>query len=340
MNATGMARTSQPSPYHVQEVTFRNMQSNITLAGTVTWPEETNSGPAVVLIPGGGSHDRDYSVGRHRPFYVLADCLTRHGIAVLRFDECGVGSSEGDPRISTCENYADDVLAGVRFLEAFKEFTPNRVGLIGHSEGGMVASIAAAKYQPISLLILLATPGLPGDEYQIQYEGNTGRAMGLSEEAIASRRAVQEEVFAVLLTEQDHTQAESQIRSIYRSHYPGIPDEKIDAGARRFLSPGFRYNLAYDPVRALSRVQCPVLAIYGEKDLHVTPDGNASRMKEILRSRPGAPAYEVLILPGLNHFFQPNTPAAPFAYDKNTVPISPVVLDKISTWIHKHKSKN
>ena len=326
------------SPYHVKEVIFSNDVEGVRLAGTVTWPGGDSPGPAVILIPGGGAHDRDYSIGRHRPFHVLADYLTRRGIPVLRFDERGVGGSTGDPAKSTCENYAGDVLAGVRFLQRFGESTSEGIGLIGHSEGGMVASLAAEKSGDIAFLVLLATPGLPGREYQMQYEESTGKAMGLSEEAIARRRSVQEAVFEVLLREHRRGNAETQIREIYRQYFPGIPEERIRAGLARFLSPGFRYNLTYDPASVLPDVRCPVLAIYGERDLHVPPERNAARMEEILRNRPDSPPSKVITLPGLNHFFQAHNDADPFNYGTNEEAISPVVPDTIASCIKNYSN--
>ena len=325
-----------PYPYNVKEVSFLNKEENVRLSGTLTLPNKNSSIPAVILIPGSGAHDRDYSILRHRPFHVIADYLTRRGIAVLRFDERGVGSSTGDRSKSTCENYANDVLAGIRFLKTFSAFKPNNIGLIGHSEGGMIATVSASKSDEISFIVLLGSPGLAGVEYQYQFEEVTGRAMGLSEEMIAAKHLVQEQIFDILLNEKDPKQAEEKIYEIYRKNYPQIPEGKIRASSARFLSPGFKYNLFYDPASTLQKVQCPVLAIYGEKDLHVPPDSNFAAMEGTLKSRSDIP-YKVITLPGLNHFFQNAPDKEPFEYGKINETISPDVLELIGDWICEFK---
>lgn len=202
----------------------------------------------------------------------------------------------------------------------------------------MVASITAAKSKHIAFLVRLATSGLLGAEYQLQFEESTGRAMGLDEEVIQKRNTVQKAVFEVLLRKHDRDNAEAQIREIYRQQYPGIPEERISAGIRKFLSPGFRYNLTYDPASVLSDVRCPVLAIYGGKDLQVPPERNTARMEQILNNRPDSPPSEVITLPGLNHFFQTNIRADPFSYGKGEESISQTVLDTIAAWIANQKS--
>ena len=325
-----------PYPYNVKEVTIVNKKENVCLAGTLTWPNKSSSIPAIILISGGGGHDRDYSILRHRPFLVIADYLTRLGIAVLRFDERGVGSSTGDRSQATCKYYADDVLAGVRFLHTFNEFNPTRIGLIGHSEGGMIASVSAAESKDISFIVLLGSPGLAGAEYQYQFEESINRAMGLSEEMIASKRVIQEKIFNVLLHENDQWIIENKIYEIYRKFYPQIPEGKIKAGIAKFLSPGFQYNLTYDPASTLQNSCCPVLAIYGENDLHVPPEGNYNAMESILKSRADVP-YKVIKLPGLNHFFQTTDNKEPFDYGKIEETISPIVLELISDWIINFK---
>ena len=325
-----------PYPYNVKEVSFLNKEENIHLSGTITWPNKSSSIPAVILIPGGGAHDRDYSILRHRPFHVIADYLTKKGVAVLRFDERGVGLSNGDRSKATCDNYSQDVLAGVRFLKTFSGFSINSISLIGHSEGGMIASVSAVKSKEVSFIVLLGSPGLSGEEYQYQFEETTGRAMGLSEEMVESKRAIQEKVFDVLLHEHDQNLAKTKIRNIYKKFYPQIPEGKIRASAARFLSPGFQYNLAYDPASTLHKVQCPVFAIYGEKDLHVPPEGNFLAMKHILEGRSDI-LYKVITLPGLNHFFQNAADKEPFEYGKIEETISPNVLELIGDWICEFK---
>jgi pimeloyl-ACP methyl ester carboxylesterase len=321
-----------PYPYNEEDVTFVNREANIELAGTLTWPKEEHSCPAVILIPGVGAHDRDYFILGHRPFLVLSDYLTRRGIAVLRFDERGVGASKGDRSQATSEDYARDVMAGIDFLKTRKEINPHLIGLIGHSEGGTIASLAAAKSPDVAYIVMMGSPGLPGVEYNYQYEESMGRALGLSEEAIAAKRAFQERVLNVVLHEKDYAVAEEKLRRIYQEFDPNITDIQENAAVKRLLSPWFRFNVTHDPSATLRAVRCPVLAITGEKDVHVPPDGNMEAIRHALEARSNR-NYRVEELPGLNHFFQTAETGAPLEYGKIEETISPIALELVGDWI-------
>jgi pimeloyl-ACP methyl ester carboxylesterase len=327
-----------PYPYNVEDVTFANRKANAHLAGTMTWPREVCPCPAVILIPGAGAHDRDYSILGHRPFLVLADYLTRQGIAVLRFDERGVGASKGDRSQATSEDYARDVMAGINFLKVRAEINPQLIGLIGHSEGGTIASLAAAESPDVAYIVMMGSPGLPGEEYHYQYEESMGRALGLSEEAIAAKRAFQERVLSVVLHEDDYGVAEEKLCRIYKELHPHIPEERKRAAVRRFLSPWFRFSITHDPGATLKSVKCPVLAIIGEKDAHVPPDGNIEAIRYALETGVNKD-YAVKELLHLNHFFQTAETGAPSEYGKIEETISPVVLELVGSWILEHTKK-
>ena len=324
-----------PYPYNEKEVTFTNKKAGAILAGTLTLPNKGENFPAVILISGGGAHDRDYTIFRHRPFLVLADYLTRRGIAVLRFDERGVGASTGDRSQANSEDFAFDVLAGFELLKNCKEIDLNKIGLIGHSEGGTIASIAAAHSSNIFFIVMLGSPGLPGDEYHYQFEETTGRALGLSAEIIAQKRALQEQVLQVVIHEKNQDTAKNKLNQIYNKFIPQIPEAQKQAAIKRFLSPWFRFAVTHDPGLTLQSVKCPVLAIFGEKDLHVPPEGNLNAIKHALETG-GNTDYKVLKLAGLNHFFQNSETGVPFEYGKIEETISPTVLEIISNWIIEH----
>jgi pimeloyl-ACP methyl ester carboxylesterase len=324
-----------PYPYHEEDVTFVNREVDIELAGTLTWPREEHPCPAAILIPGVGAHDRDYFILGHRPFLVLSDYLTRRGIAVLRFDERGVGASKGDRSQATSEDYARDVMAGIDFLKTRKEINPHLIGLIGHSEGGTIASLAAAKSPDVAYIVMMGSPGLPGVEYNYQYEESMGRALGLSEEAIAAKRAFQERVLNVVLQERDYAVAEEELHRIYQEFDPNITDMQEKTAVRRLLSPWFLFNVTHDPGATLRAVRCPVLAVIGEKDLHVPPDGNIEAIGHALEAG-GNRDYMVEELPGLNHFFQTAETGAPLEYGKIEETISPIVLELVGVWILEH----
>ena len=324
-----------PFPYHEKQVSFTNEIGQAVLAGTLTWPRQGRSFPALILISGGGRHDRDYTIARHKPFLVVADYLSRRGIAVLRFDERGVGGSTGDRSKATIEDIALDVLAGLDFLKSNKYFKVSKIGLLGHSEGGMIAELAAVKSNDVSFLITLATPGLPGRKYQLQFEETSSRALGMDKKRITARLNFQERVFDILLNETDTAKARIKLEKLFEMIKPPLSDNRRKAAIERFLSPWFRYNLAYDPAAVLTKIKCPLLAVFGEKDWQVPPERNADAVKSALQGG-GNPDYSVVVLPDLNHFFQTNKQNIPFQYGKIEETISPRVLKLISGWILKH----
>ncbi|MFQ5722263.1 MAG: alpha/beta hydrolase family protein [Candidatus Aminicenantales bacterium] len=324
-----------PFPYHEKQVSFTNEIGQAVLAGTLTWPKEGRSFPALILISGGGRHDRDYTVARHKPFLVIADYLSRRGIAVLRFDERGVGGSTGDRSKATIEDIVLDVLAGLKFLKSNKYFKVSKIGLLGHSEGGMIAELAAVKSADVSFIIILATPGLPGREYQLQFEETSSRALGMDERQITARLKFQERVFDILLNKADTAKARIKLEKLFGTVKPPLPDNRRKAAIERFISPWFSYNLAFNPAAVLTKIKCPLLAIFGEKDLQVPPERNAAAVKSALQ-RGENPDYLVVVLPGLNHFFQTNKQNIPFQYGKIEETISPIALELISDCILKH----
>ncbi len=321
-----------PFPYDEQDVTFVNTGADARLAGTLTLPRTGGPRPAVILIPGGGAHDRDYSILRHRPFLVLADHLTRHGIAVLRFDERGVGASTGDRSQATSEDFAEDVLAGWSFLRTLEGIDPNRVGLIGHSEGGTIGALAAAQRPGVAFIVMMGSPGLPGKQYNLQFEESTARALGQSEEAVVARVRFQERVLAVIVEEQDPAVAEARLRHLYRELSPSMPQTQIENGLKRLLSPWFRFNVTNDPGSALRAVQCPVLAVIGAKDVQVPPEGNLEAIRQALQTGDND-NYRVEELPGLNHFFQTCATGSPVEYGNIEETMSPTVLSLLCNWI-------
>ncbi len=327
-----------PYPYETTEVTFSNAAAPATFAGTLTLPRGEGTFAAVLLISGGGAQDRDATILRHKPFHVLADCLTRHGIAVLRVDDRGVGGSTGDRTQATSADYAEDALAGVRFLKGHPRIAGEQVGLIGHSEGGIIASLAAATSSDVAFIVMLASPGLPGTEYNLQYEASTGRALGQNEEAIAAKRSLQRRIFATIEREQDPALTEQKLRAMLREADPGLPTPRIDAAVRRFLSPWFVFSIRHDPAQTLQMVRCPVLALFGEKDAQVPPEGNAAAIRKALEQA-GNPAFSVEVLPNLNHFLQTCKTGAPTEYGQIEETIAYSALARVREWITEKTGK-
>ncbi len=339
----------KPYPYREEEVSYRNTSAGVTLAGTLTLPASGSPFPAVLLISGSGPEDRNETVFGHHPFWVLADYLTRRGIAVLRVDDRGVGGSTGSSSRSTTEDFAEDVLAGVNFLLNRHEIDSRHIGLIGHSEGGMIAPMAAVRSSDVDFIVLLAAPGLPGDEILYLQAAAIARADGASDEAIAKNRANQERIFAVLKSEADSTTAADELHTILEESVDSsrADDKKstddsetaIKMQIEQVLTPWFRFFLRYDPLPTLEKVTCPVLALNGEKDLQVLPEENLSAVRSALKA--GAnPHFSVKELPGLNHLFQTAGTGAITEYATIEETIAPSALREIGDWIQEEVQRN
>ncbi|MCK4821279.1 alpha/beta hydrolase [bacterium] len=269
----------------------------------MSWPSTGNDFTTIILIQGGGSHDRDYTIFRHKPFLVLSNFLTKQGFAVLRWDERGVGNSTGNGMSATSADFAKVVLSAIDFLKKSPLFKTNNIGLIGHSEGGNVASETAKINRDVSFIILLGCPGLPGDQYQCQFEESTARAMGLSEESIEKRIILQLKILEIVLEEPNNDTVEMKLKTLFKTLNPNFTDQRLNQAIARFLSPWFQHNAKYDPEKTLLQVNCPILAIYGEKDLHVPPEGNVEVIQKVI-NKTNCRQSKVVVLPNLNHFFR------------------------------------
>src|SRR5215813_2980898 len=290
-----------PYPYYEEDVVFPNTKAGIRLAGTLTLPLSKGPYPAVVLSSGSGPQDRNETVFGHKPFLVLADHLTRLGIAVLRVDDRGVGGSTGNFSEATSEDFASDALAGVEYLKTRKDIAPGKIGLLGHCEGGLIAPLAAAQSRDVAFVVMMAGPGLKGDQVDIGPGGFERETGWISEQLIAENRAAQERIFRIIKEEPDLNVAELRIRKeaqIFLKLATRIkaeaPDSErtsaelvaaaIESQTRLFLSPWFRFYLTYDPRIALMKLKCPVLAVNGEKDTQVPARENLEVIRQALAS--------------------------------------------------------
>ncbi len=328
----------EPFPYLAEDVTFPNPEGGHTLAGTFTRPRSGGPFAAVVLISGSGPQDRDEALMGHRPFLVLADHLTRRGIAVLRYDDRGVGQSTGDFASATTEDFATDALAGVAYLKSRDDVDPGAIGLAGHSEGGVIAPMAAVQSSDVSYIVLMAGTGVNGEQILYAQAALIARAAGASEAAIAENRERQRRIFEVLKTEDDPGRAADRMGAILGGADPGgtesARDQIIKAEVQRVNSPWFRFFLTYEPAAMLEQVTVPVLAINGEKDLQVPHEENLRAIEAALQ-RGGNTRYEVHALPDLNHLFQHAETGAPSEYQAIEETWSPEAMELISGWILK-----
>ncbi len=331
-------------PYIIKDVTFKNKSAGVTLAGTLTLPKKGGPFPAVILITGSGPQDRNETVFGHKPFLVIADYLTRRGIAVLRYDDRGVGKSTGDFSKSTTEDFARDVICAVNYLKEQKNIDSKKIGLIGHSEGGLIAPMVAVRDSDIAFIVLMAGPGLTGSEILDMQSRLILKTNGKKEKTIDEYVAINDKVFDVLKMEKDSSKAYEQIKTILRDFVKGLSsEEKKEIGDEKkfvnrqiaaVMSPWFRYFVNYDPKPTLERVKCPVLAIGGSKDLQVPAKANLDAIREALQAG-GNKNFEVKEFKGLNHLFQHAKTGSPSEYAKIKETIAPEVLKIIGDWIVK-----
>lgn len=334
----------KPYPYHAEQVMFANAAAGIRLAGTFTFPKTAGPHPAVVLITGSGPQDRDEAIMGHRPFLVLADHLTRQGFAVLRFDDRGFAKSEGDFDKATNPDFVSDALAAVAWVKARPEVDATRIGLAGHSEGGIVAPRAAAQSKDVAFIVLMAGVGVPMDQLLLRQAADLMRTAGASEAVVAKQHDFQRELFSLIRASPAGPETESKVRALVRAALKDAmkeetnaqlnPDAAIDAQVKMVCSPWFAEMLRYDPAVTLAQVRCPVLAVNGGKDLQVAAGDNLRAIEQALK-KGGNPDVTVIEFPGLNHLFQSSQTGAVAEYATNEETFNPKALNTISDWLRK-----
>ena len=332
-----------PFPYISEEVTFRNGADDVTLAGTLCIPDGKGPFPAVALVSGSGPQDRDETVFNHKPFRVIADHLARNGIATLRYDDRGVGKSTGNFSRATTEEFARDAEAATSFLRMRKHIDPSRVGLLGHSEGGLVAPMVAARSKDVSFIVMLAGPSITGERIILLQDSLIAVANGVEGDDISEGLRVNRSIFRILASDEDTAMIRAEIARILRGASAELPDsaasaESMQAGIDRqmeqLMSPWFRYFLTYDPYPILANVTCPVLALNGGNDLQVPPRINLEGIADALKEA-GNSKSTVKELPGLNHLFQTSRTGSPAEYATIEETFSPTALSVITRWIRK-----
>lgn len=331
-----------PYPYREEEVTFAGANDDVHLAGTLTLPEGDGPFPAAILISGSGQQDRNETIFNHKPFWVLADALTRRGIAVLRVDDRGVGGSTGEVATATSRDFADDVRAEIKFLQGHKEIDSWRIGLIGHSEGGLIAPLVAAESHDVAFLVLLAAPGVNGEQIIYRQGELIAKALGADEATIKRQRGLQETFFAIVREESEGPAMQAKLNKAIEQTYAELSDaERAQLGDQKAVleqqvkllqSPWFRYFLTYDPRPTLAKVKCPVLALNGEKDLQVDPQQNLPVLKEAFATS-GNREVAIQELKGLNHLFQTCETGSLAEYGQLTETFAPSVLELIGDWV-------
>jgi pimeloyl-ACP methyl ester carboxylesterase len=312
-------------------IQFDNRAAGIKLAGTLTTPPGKGAFPAVLLIVGSGRHDRDEAVLGHRPFLVLSDYLTRKGIVVLRADKRGVGKSGGDFATATTSDFSSDAEAGFNYLRTCSKVDTSKTGLVGHSEGGVIAAMVAARNPAVAFIVMMAAPSVAGDALLVEQTSLTSEAHGRSRQEAANDAAAEAQLLMVVKQEKNPTALEKKLRDELAGQ---IPEEQLDEQIKTVISPWFRHFIEYDPTTALRKVTCPVLAISGERDLQVPPQQNLPLLRKALAAA-GNRNVEVEELPGLNHLFQTAKTGTTSEYARIEETMSPVALERVASWILK-----
>ena len=332
----------KPYPYYSEEVTFSNNKDNITLAGTLTLPKKEGKFPVVVLITGSGPQNRDEELMGHKPFLILSDYLTRNGIAVLRYDDRGTFASKGNFSKSTTFDFATDVESAVNYLKTRPEIDPKHIGLIGHSEGGIIAPMVAVNSKNVNFIVLMAGTGVQGSELLIRQQEAIGKESGMKDDELKKIADINREVYKIICNTSDSTKLKNDLTEFLKLKMKDVPvsqiqkgmteDEFAKAQMAQLNSPWMLNFIRYNPEPMLEKVKCAVLAINGDKDLQVDSKINLPTIENALK-KGGNKHYTIKELPGLNHLFQECKTGAPSEYASIEQTISPLALEKIISWI-------
>jgi hypothetical protein len=320
---------SKPYPYYSEEVTIENKEQ--TLSGTLTLPKKEGKFPCVVLISGSGPQNRDEELLGHKPFLIIADYLTRKGFAVLRYDDRGFGKSTGNFATATTEDFATDANACVNYLKTRNDITS--VGLIGHSEGGLIAPMVASNNKDVAFIVLLAGPGMKGMDLLRLQAKEIGTVNGMSDAQLSKSDSLNEKLYTLMVSNKDSVTIINEINKAYSS-YNGKPatESEIASLYGQLSSPWFKYFLLTNPANYLEKVTCPVLAINGTLDLQVPAKENLSEIEKSLKLA-GNKNYKIVSLKGLNHLFQKTKTGNPSEYATIEETFNQKALEEIGDWI-------
>ena len=328
-----------PFPYTSEDVTFTNDKFNIKLAGTLTMPAGSGPFKAVIMITGSGAQNRNEELMGHKPFLIIVDYLTRHGIAVLRYDDRGIGGSQGKYSEATSADLATDAESAFNFLKNNPKINPAEIGFAGHSEGGLIAPIVASTNHAIGFIISLAGPGVSGEEIILRQTADISRISGVKESDIKESIETNKKVYEILKKEKDNKKAEAMIVDLFRKTQENkkmseedtekaVNQLKMSFGASQYT--WFRYFIMTNPSTFWKKVKCPVLALNGDKDLQVAADENLPAIKKALKRNK---SVKTVLLPGLNHLFQHCKTGLPAEYSTIEETFSPEALKIITDWI-------
>ena len=334
-----------PFPYQIANVTFKNEIANINLSGTLTIPNGSRERyPVVVLISGSGPQNRDGEWLGHKPFQVIADHLTRNDLAVLRFDDRGFGESGGVFHTSTSYDFSTDVESAIHFLKERPEIDSLKIGLIGHSDGGMIAPMVAARSKDVSFIVLLGAPGIHGGQLFIERQILDAEKTGKTKEEIACMQLYLEGLVDIISSAETEAEVVTNLKNFAQRTYHLLPDSQVPAGMTKdefisrqiqmLSSPWFKYFFTYDPASTLQGVRCPVLALAGSKDVQAPAELNLPSIKEALVAG-GNTNITIKKIENLNHMFQECQTGRIEEYSQIEQTFAPIALEEMLLWIQK-----
>lgn len=347
--ATTKEETEELVPYERKEVVFYN--DSIKFAGTLTLPPTKGPHPAVVMITGSGPQNRDEELFGFKPFKIIADHFTRMGIAVLRYDDRGVGGSGGSTMQSTTADFANDALAAIHFLQSRSDINPKQIGLCGHSEGGIVAPLAASQSRDVAFIICIAGTGVDGKTLLLAQEEAIMRADSASEEKIQKALKSNKRIFELIVSGNNLDEVRKEFRasvieqmnSMTEAQRKAVTNEEefirtgVEARVASLQSPWFKFFLTYDPALALKKVKCPILALFGELDTQVPAELNKKAMESVLK-KGGTKDYTFKVIPRADHLFLSAKTGSPSEYASLKKEFAPGFLDTMSDWILKRET--
>ncbi len=329
----------RPFPYVEEDVTFENRKDAVTLSGTLTLPKKEGIFPAVVLISGSGPQNRNEEILEHKPFLVLSDYLTRHGIAVLRYDDRGVGESTGKFAGATSYDFSNDARAAVEFLKNRPEVNSEEIGILGHSEGGMIAPMLAVDDKDIAFLVLLAAPGVGGDKVLLSQKERLEIKSGVPENLVKQSQEIFRGAYHIIKEMEPGEQMYAAVFNHFKENFgPGAEEGTISQISKQLVDPWTVAFVKHDPAVVLKKVNVPVLAINGKNDFQVISDINLPAIENALEK---AENKNVTIrnYDNLNHLFQESETGLSHEYGEIEQTIAPEVLEDVTTWILKTTGK-
>lgn len=319
-----------PYPYDTAAVVITNAYDNIKLAGTLTFPKKKGKYPAVLLLTGSGPQDRNEAIFNHKPFQILADYLTRNGIVVLRVDDRGVGESGGSFENSTIENFSKDAISAFKYLQMQPQVDGKKVGIIGHSEGGLIAELLAGQHLPgLSYIVSLAGPSFSIDKLMEEQLYAVGKAAGMSEQSLAQARKINAKNFEIVKSNLGTEEAyQKLVENMSLSNLAN--NKQMERELLTMLAPAYRYFMRIEPELYLAKINIPVFAAFGSLDIQVPADSNLKSLHDLLPKHPKNVLKEYV---GMNHLFQKATTGQLAEYADIEETINPQVMHDIAAWI-------